>query len=315
MASILPFLAAMIVVQDVTALWELHRQKIEEVAKEQEEAVKSMMEANDKLIASTKALDDALHPTKNDTEKDQKALEQKEASIKQQFENQKALNKANEDAELSTATNEQQKAAIKEKYRQADQNLQFDEARALSQADQNAANDANKQIAALRAREAQLQATSAANDRQVQADADKKTKEGDLEGAAVDKQAMASDALWLAGQLKNLREQAGSLGAFAENTGEKATSTFGTAVSKYQTQTAVADTEASAKAQNDVLDKQDASHETLRQLLNRTGATHDQISAIVTAIIDRHVTLEYELRYQKSRLDNLTSHTNNTGAG
>lgn len=296
MAEILPLLAIVLTIQEATKLWEAHKQKVEEAAKAQEEAVKSMAESVDKLLGKMKELDDALHPTKNIAEKDEADLKHKIDLVKEQAESEKEINKANEDRELASATNEGQKQAIRDKYKQMDRNV---EELSLSQTaglQSAAAENAQKQIADIDARIAAAKARIDEENAKLKIQADT-WKALDPQKSADAEQTIASNNNWLAGFISTTKGQAGSLGAFADNTQGESDDNTRRSADQRSTFGNVGRIERYTEAEQSLL-----KNKTFEDLLNATNKTHEQIENILQMIITRHVSLQYIIEQLQSQV-------------
>lgn len=300
MASILPLLAVMLTVQEATKLWEAHKQKIEEVAKAQEEACKAMVEANDKLIKSTHDLDEALHPTKNVAQKDEADLKKKIDLVKEQAATEKELNKANEEREMASATNDAQKQAIRDKYKQMDRNVDMLTASQTAGLQSAAAENAQKQIADIETRMAATKARIEQENTELE-DKAKAWQAFEPQKAADARSTIASNNAWLAGYMDTTRSQAGDLGAFANNTQSEADTGAQTSANQRNTYGQVGRIERYTEAEQNLLkDKQ------FVDLLNATNKSHDQIENILQLIITRHVTLQTVIEQMQAQMHGLS---------
>jgi hypothetical protein len=143
LTSVGPLIVAMLAIQAVTVYWDLYKEKLKEVAAEQEATSKSVDDSLRKMVRSLKALDDATHPKKkNEAQKDEKLLEDEKQRIedaakekgaydkKSETDQLKAIadqrkeNKKAEKAELGIATSPEERAATTEKFSAIDDQLQ-----------------------------------------------------------------------------------------------------------------------------------------------------------------------------------------------
>lgn len=300
MAEILPLLVAVLTIEAATKLWEDHKKTVEATAKAQADACQKMVESTQKVIDAMTKMNEMLHPTKTTAEKDEDDLKKKIDAIKAQAAIQKELDAADEKKELAAATNDHQKAAIKDKYKE--KGIREDEVTAFDivGVQTTAAAIAKKQIAAIEAEIAQRKANLE------QGNEDERVH---MQGGTPEEKAHGEDVI--AGRnnafailLDQKQKEAGNLSPTADKFDSDATEGSEAARKKYTTDVEVHKKEQYAAQENSLLNAQTGSHETLKQLLDATGKSHEQTEAILQMIITKHLTLTATMAMLQAQLNN-----------
>jgi hypothetical protein len=321
-----PAEAAKAALEAATAIWDNYKAKIEEVARAQAEATGKIMASANEAMAAMKALNEALHPLTTTADKDEQDLARRIDQLKTTQAQQKEINQANEAAELAPATNEEQKVAIKDEYRL--QNVSVDE---LTQSQiagfqSAAAEQAQKQIADIEAKNAARKAQTDAGNARLQAEADYYNDQlknldftHDLSGHG--HKDLSDRITGIKGAIKartdeftrfqnDAKKNAGELGQFAAKTQGEADESQFKSDTQRATDGSVLWSQRFAEQATKLLDQQTAEQETLRQLLDKTGTSHEQTQNLLQQIIAKHLDLTQTVAQLHAQLDQIKSRQN-----
>jgi hypothetical protein len=114
-----PLVILLLGIQAATEYWDLYKEKLKDVAAEQEKAMKKIEESTKKAFDAQQALYDAMHPKADAVKELEEQLKNREQLIQGDLEEQKATLEARKQIELAAAKNPEERRAIEEKYRNA----------------------------------------------------------------------------------------------------------------------------------------------------------------------------------------------------
>ena len=126
--SIGPLIVIMMTIELATKMWEAHKQKIKEVADEQERTAKRTSESLHKMVEDYTAAQEAMHPkVKTEAEKKEDALKKTIRGIDAGIEKVSAEDKAHEDVEIAAVKTKKSKdKAVEEAELKASDSSQHD---------------------------------------------------------------------------------------------------------------------------------------------------------------------------------------------
>jgi len=321
-----PVEAAKAAVEAATAIWDNYKAKIEEVAKAQAEATGKIMASANEAMAAMKALNEALHPLTTTADKDEQDLARRIDQLKTTQAQQKELNKANEKAELATATNEQQKAAIRDKYRLQDISVDELTQSQIAGFQSAAAEEAQKQIADIDTKTTGRKAQVDAGNARLQEEADNYKR--DLSGLDFTHDPGGHGHRELSDRITGIegaisartdefarfaassKTNAGDLGSFASKTQADADESQFKSDTQRATNSSGLWSERFADSAAKLLDQKTAEQETLRQLLDKTGTSHEQTQNLLQMIIAKHLDLTQTVAQLHAQLDQMKSRQN-----
>jgi DNA repair exonuclease SbcCD ATPase subunit len=297
LAPLLPFIAAMLAIQEATNLWETFAEKYKAAAEANAEACKKIEESTKDALKAVQELEEAMHPKEhNMAEKDEESLKQQKQQLENNFNRQRELNKVAEEQEMAGAGTSDQKKAVKTKYEMLGK--QLDDWRAQQQAAIEGTMAASM--------EQQLKQLEAADDK-LRQKAHAQYQWGIETGDMTRYNATKGDLEKNAGEAKVLREKLDELnGQTATDSGQAAFN------SETNRQVFAAKGLPYGQRGLDITDFESSpAGQALLQLSQQTGKTNQQIVNIITGLLNHSLELSTVLNQLQSQADAQAAQTQN----